>query len=76
MKSTQNSLVRNTDRVFVTGDTAAAVTLRLISRQPAMSPTGFSMMTYNDLVHLASDCGLDGIDTTGRCEKIKQGLGG
>ena len=34
------------------------------------------MMTYNDLVHLASDCGLDGIDTTGRCEKIKQGLGG
>ena len=33
---------RNTDRVFVTGDTAAAVTLRLISRQPAMSPTGFS----------------------------------
>ena len=33
---------RNTDRVFVKGDTAAAVTLRLISRQPAMSPTGFS----------------------------------
>ena len=33
---------RNTDRVFVTGDTAAAVTLQLISRQPAMSPTGFS----------------------------------
>ena len=32
----------NTDRVFVKGDTAAAVTLRLISRQPAMSPTGFS----------------------------------
>ena len=28
--------------MFVTGDTAAAVTLRLISRQPAMSPTGFS----------------------------------
>ena len=33
---------RNTDRVFVRGDTAAAVTLGLISRQPAMSPTGFS----------------------------------
>ena len=33
---------RNADGVFVTGDTAAAVTLRLISRQPAMSPTGFS----------------------------------
>ena len=36
------SFSRNTDRVFVKGDTAAAVTLGLISRQPAMSPTGFS----------------------------------
>ena len=42
---------RNTDRVFVTGDTAAAVTLRLISRQPAMSPTGFS-----DSPRDGSDC--------------------
>ena len=38
---------RNTDRVFVKGDTAAAVTLRLISRQPAMSPTGAGRASWD-----------------------------